>query len=220
MKNLSNKKKFFLTIFSVLIIFVLQRYLKWKNGTAFSILSIVITLIAFFEELLEKISLKLFSKSKFPKEEIYKRVIKEIQLAKREILFMTPTISWGRYSAGLWVFEETINELKKAINRGVTVEIIYDMFDKKNQLVFLQAFKKNNIPVKLRGDNAFDYFLIRDQETLIVMTSENEKIKLEHLEIVTRPIASYMFISTDKKKIEISYNRFKQEFKKIKNNIV
>ncbi len=214
------KKRLFIILLTLFLSSASLVYLgKFDFIQFIAIFSGLLTITIFLEPLSKFIRFNIFSKYyTYNQIDIYREIIFQIETSKQSIMFKTPTISWGRYSAGMWVFEKTIEALKKAKNNGVDIKIIYDIAD-KNHKSYLEALKKIGIQIEYKKNNVYDYYFIKDMSLLIEMESVIGTEKTNHLKLNIRKLGKTIKVSKIKKDIIGKVKLFNQEWKSLQMNV-
>lgn len=144
---------------------------------------------------------------------IYETVILQIRSANHAIRFKTPTTSWGLYSEGLKVFEDTANAIRDAANRGVTVQIIADLWDWEKAR-FALALIRSGAEVRF-AHTTHDYYCIKDEEVLIVMGTEDKAQNVPLLDRSVRRLHDAANLTTKASVVKQHILKFDDEWSRL-----
>lgn len=98
----------------------------------------------------------------FGHEVIYQKQIDMLKDSGKgdNIYFSTPVTRFGIYSSGVRIYEKILGELRSAVDRGVNVKILCDVFDIKS-VVGLVGLTHTGAEIWVRRESEpWDYFLI------------------------------------------------------------
>lgn len=181
------------------------------------ILGTLLTSATFIEPFINPIIQTLFKEVIIIKKiDIYNQVIEQILTADEVIRFKTPTTSWGAYSEGLKIFEQTIAAIQTAKSRGVQVRIIADIWDWE-RAKFAEALIRAGAVVKYQK-TIHDYYLIKDQSLLLGMGTDTRSKNVHFLDRKVRPLRETATVNLKQIHIETALLRFDEEWNRIKDH--
>lgn len=203
-------------IFICCVILVLFQFIDIDNKYSYliGILGLILTTSTFFEPLINPIVRILFKEIVIIKRiDIYHRIIREILTADQVIRFKTPTTTWGVYSEGLKVFEETIEAIQKAVSRGVEVKVIADIWDWE-RAKFAEALIKAGATLKY-SETIHDYYMVKDETLVITMGTETKAQKVQLLDRNVRRLTETATLSIKPIHIRNAYLKFDDEWDRL-----
>ena len=154
------------------------------------------------------------------REEIYKEKIRLVKEANSDIRFMTPTCSWGAVSCGLRIFEELVQEMHKAINRGIEIKILCDVWD-WHRAWFAMALVEAGVKVKHNAQSGifFRYFMVKDDTELIETGTKKEYI-MEYLRRSVRPMEANGRVTNDPDEVKRHLKEFDDIWSKLQDDSI
>lgn len=218
--KLSNKdykiKIRFYIVFIFMIIILITQFLEIENrfSILLTILGILLTSATFFEPLINPI-ISFFFKEEIliNRMDIYENVIRQILTAEQKIRFKTPTTTWGLYSQGLKIFDETLEAIKNVTSRGVEVQIIADIWDWE-RAKFAKVLKSAGANI-VYNSTVHDYYLIQDETSLLTMGTETKSQRINMLDRNIRRLSERATLSFKKANIAKAILIFDEEWSKI-----
>lgn len=203
----------FISIITVLVFQFIE--VDDKFSLLLGILGMILTITTFIEPLINPL-VKIFFKEILiiKRLDIYKNVIEHILTAERIVMFKTPTTTWGVYSEGLRIFEDTIDAIKKVTSRGVEVRIIADIWDWE-RAKFALALKNAGANIKY-NETVHDYYLIKDEKLLLTMGTETRHHQIEMLDRNVRRLSETATLSLKESHIKLAILKFQEEWDRIK----
>ena len=109
-----------------------------------------------------------------------------------------------------------MDAVQRATSRGVEVQIIADIWDWE-RAKFATALIKSGAKLKY-AQSTHDYYLIKDNETIITMGSETRSDRIELLDRNVRRLSEIATISKKSIHIERNILKFDEEWDKIDAN--
>jgi|GEM_PF-2022798 len=203
-------------IFIFIIIVLLMQFIEIENrySLLLTVLGALLTSATFIEPLINPI-ISFFFKEEIliNRMDIYEHVIRQILTAERKVRFKTPTTTWGLYSQGLKIFDETLEAIKKVTSRGVEVQIIADIWDWE-RAKFAKVLKLAGANI-VYNSTVHDYYLIQDENALLTMGTETKSQRINMLDRNIRRLSDTAVLSLKKVQIERAILIFDEEWSKI-----
>ena len=209
------------TLFIVVLVIIFIQFFKieYKFSLLIGIIGLLLTVATFIDPLISPI-LKLLFKGQMilKRNDIYHAVNVNILTADNIIRFKSPTTTWGLYSEGLKIFEDTLEAIKKVTSRGVKVRIIADIWDWE-RAKFAEALKNAGAEIKY-NETVHDYYLIKDDFLLITMGTETRAHKVEMLDRNVRRMSETAIQTTKSISVEKAILIFDEEWDRISEDSV
>ncbi len=176
-------------------------------SVAISTAGVVLTIITFLEPTTKGLQRVVDSRSSIGStEDIYGQVVELIRTADSVVRFRSPTTTWGIYSAGLRIFEQTFDEIERAIRRGVEVRILTDISDWEKAVA---ARSLGEVGAHLRYlPGVHDYYVIQDSSCVLTMGTDPKRLAGGALRRNLRPILGNATLSHSPADVQMATERF------------
>ncbi len=214
----TRKLVFIISIILCVIVAFLRISLAQKINTLAGLLGTLITIVVFLEPITNQIRLWFFKEYVITNRlKIYNAVIENIRSAKSNVRFKTPTTSWGCYSAGTHIYEQTVTEIKQAVARGVTVRLIADIYDWERAIYAMGLIQAGAKIVYSK--TVHDYYVIVDEDVLITMGTESTPTTIDFLGRLRRRMEGTAIVSAKPIPIAGHIKKFDEEWGRNSNDV-